>query len=87
MNTVVFSALFIVIVASTAKAIGIKMNDDLTDDLSDDSSSEEDQEQYDKDLPKGQKSASNKEVRNRIEELLEQKRLKALLDDADDWDF
>lgn len=86
-----FSSLFIVIVASTAKAIGIKMNDDLTDnlsdDLSDDSSQEEEQEQYDKDLPKGQKSASNKEVRNRIEELLEQKRLKALLDDADDWDF
>ena len=49
-----FIALFIVIVASTAKAIGIKMNDDLTDDLSDDSSQEEDQEQYDKDLPKGQ---------------------------------
>ena len=67
------------------------MNDDLTDnlsdDLSDDSSQDEEQEQYDKDLPKGQKSASNKEVRNRIEELLEQKRLKSLLADADDWDF
>ncbi|MEH6595835.1 MAG: hypothetical protein V7736_09845 [Colwellia polaris] len=67
------------------------MNDDLTDDLSDDltddSSSEAEQEQYDKDLPKDQKPTSNKEVRNRIEELLEKKRLKALLDDADDWDF
>jgi hypothetical protein len=63
------------------------LTDDLSDDLTDDSSSEEDQEQYDKDLPKGQKPTSNKEVRNRIEELLEKKRLKALLDDADDWDF
>ena len=49
----VFSALFIVIVANTAKAIGIKMNDDLTDDLSDDlsddSAQEVEQDQYDKD--------------------------------------
>tara|TARA_R110000787_G_scaffold7876_3_gene26237 strand:+ start:994 stop:1173 length:180 start_codon:yes stop_codon:yes gene_type:complete len=42
---------------------------------------------YDQDLPKGDKANHNSEVRRRIDDLLEQKRLKALLDDADDWDF
>jgi len=58
------------------------MNDDLTDDTT----PEVEQESYDKDLPKGDKATHNSEVRKRIDELLEQKRLKALLDDADDWD-
>lgn len=44
-------------------------------------------ENYDKDLPKGDKASHNSAVRRRIDDLLEQKRLKALLDDADDWDF
>jgi hypothetical protein len=59
------------------------MNDDLTDDTT----PEVEQESYDKDLPKGDKAAHNSEVRKRIDELLEKKRLKALLDDSDDWDF
>jgi len=59
------------------------MNDDLTDDFA----PEVEQESFDDDLPKGNKAAHNSEVRKRIDELLEKKRLKALLDDADDWDF
>lgn len=59
------------------------MNDDLTDDTT----PEVEQESYDKDLAKGDKATHNSEVRKRIDDLLEQKRLKALLDDADDWDF
>jgi hypothetical protein len=59
------------------------MNDNLTDDTSPDI----EQESYDKDLPKDKKAAHNSEVRKRIDDLLEQKRLKALLDDPDDWDI
>ncbi|ASP46825.1 PA3496 family putative envelope integrity protein [Cognaticolwellia beringensis] len=59
------------------------MNDDLTDD----STPDVEQDSYDKDLPKGNKTSHNVDVRKRIDDLLEKKRLKALLDDADDWDF
>lgn len=59
------------------------MNDDLTDDPI----SDVEQESYDKDLSKSEQAAHNNEVRKRIENLLEQKRLKYLLDDADDWDI
>jgi hypothetical protein len=40
---------------------------------------------YDSDLPKGKEGAHNSEVRKRIDDLLEKKRLKELLDDSDDW--
>ncbi|KXJ49170.1 MAG: hypothetical protein AXW17_11465 [Colwellia sp. Phe_37] len=59
------------------------MNDDLTDDLP----PAADQESYDEDLPKGEKATHNSEVRKRIDDLLERKRLKELLDDSDDWDI
>lgn len=59
------------------------MNDDLTDNAS----PRREQESYDKDLPKGDKASHNSDIRKRIDDLLEKKRLKALLDDADDWDF
>ena len=59
------------------------MNDDLTDDTT----PEVEQKNYDKDLPKGEKAAHSSDVRKRIDDLMEQKRLKALLDDPDDWDF
>lgn len=59
------------------------MNDDLTNDTT----PEVEVKTYDKDLPKGEKASHNSEVRKRIDDLLEQKRLKALLDDPDDWDF
>lgn len=59
------------------------MNDDLTDN----SSPRREPESYDKDLPKGDKASHNSDIRKRIDDLLEKKRLKALLDDADDWDF
>ena len=59
------------------------MNDDLTDEMS----SAADQESYDKDLPKGEKATHNSDVRRRIDDLLERKRLKELLDDSDDWDI
>lgn len=40
---------------------------------------------YDKDLPKGQKAKNNSTVRQRIDDLMEKKRLKELLDDEEDW--
>lgn len=48
---------------------------------------EVEQETFDKDLPKGHQAAHKCEVRKRIEDLLERKRLKELLDDSDDWDI
>lgn len=59
------------------------MNNDLTSNMTPTVAPDH----YDKDLPKGGKTTHNTEVRKRIEELLERKRLKALLDDADDWDI
>jgi len=40
---------------------------------------------YDKDLAKGEQAYKNTEIHHRIDELLEKKRLKELLDDTDDW--
>ena len=40
---------------------------------------------YDKDMPNGEQALHNSEVRKRIDDLKEQKRLKELLDDTDDW--
>jgi hypothetical protein len=59
------------------------MNDDLTDDPI----PEVEQESYDTDSSKSEQACHKNEVRKRIENLLEQKRLKYLLDDADDWDI
>lgn len=59
------------------------MNDDLTDD----STADVEQDGYEKDLPKGEKASHNSDVRKRIDDLLERKRLKAMLDDAEDWDI
>jgi hypothetical protein len=40
---------------------------------------------YDKDLAKGEQANKNTKIHQRIDELLEKKRLKDLLDDTDDW--
>jgi len=42
---------------------------------------------YEQDLASGEQAAKNTKVRKRIDELLEKKRLKELLDDSDDWDI
>lgn len=59
------------------------MNDELTNDIT----PSVDPKNYDDDLPKGEKATHNSEVRKRIDDLLEKKRLKELLDDSDDWDI
>jgi hypothetical protein len=59
------------------------MNNNFTDNMT----PPVEQKSYDKDLPKGKQAAHNTEVRKRIDDLLEQKRLKELLDDSDDWDI
>lgn len=59
------------------------MNQNLADDMN----SPIESNNYDDDLPKGEQAQHNSEVRKRIDELLEQKRLKELLDDADDWEL
>ncbi|MGB1261414.1 MAG: PA3496 family putative envelope integrity protein [Cognaticolwellia sp.] len=60
------------------------MNDDLTNSIV---PIDADEESYDQDMPTGAKATHSSEVRKRIDDLLERKRLKALLDDADDWDI
>jgi hypothetical protein len=42
---------------------------------------------YDNDLATGDKAEKNSKVRKRIDDLMEKKRLKELLDDSDDWDI
>jgi hypothetical protein len=59
----------------------------MCDDFTDDARLDFEQDRYDKDLPKGKQAAHNSEVRKRIDDLLAQKRLKALLDDIDNWDL
>ena len=61
------------------------MNDDLENTTS--VEPEVEQDDFDKDLPKDNQASHKCEVRKRIEELLERKRLKELLDDSDDWDI
>lgn len=46
-----------------------------------------DDSDYDNDLAKGDKAERNSKVRQRIEDMLEKKRLKELLDDPNDWDL
>lgn len=41
---------------------------------------------FEKDLSSGEEAIKNAKVRKRIDELLEKKRLKEMLDESDDWD-
>ncbi|REL34475.1 hypothetical protein DXX92_03415 [Thalassotalea euphylliae] len=41
---------------------------------------------YEKDLASNEQSIKESKVRKRIDELLEEKRLKQLLDNSDDWE-
>ena len=59
------------------------MSDDFID--IDDSDPISDEEKAD--WTDAEHAAHDKEVRKRIDELLEKKRLKELLDDEDDWDI
>ncbi len=59
------------------------MSDDFISIDDDDPMLEDDQENWTKE----EKAKYNKEVRKRIDELLEKKRLKELLGDDDDWDI
>jgi hypothetical protein len=43
-------------------------------------------ENYDKDLAGGKKAEDNSKVRKRIDDLLEKKRLRDVLDDSEDWE-
>jgi hypothetical protein len=55
--------------------------------MSDEYSSNDESDNYDKDLAIGKKAQANTEVRKRIDDLLEKKRLREALDDSDDWDI
>lgn len=57
----------------------------MTDNLENEFTSTDPIESYDGDLPKGDDADKNSQVRKRIDDLLERKRLKELLDDTDDW--
>jgi len=62
---------------------------DVDDDLDDDGIDDIDPDLEDEKDPmtNSERAAHHKEVRKRIDELLEKKRLKAMLDDEDDWDI
>lgn len=45
------------------------------------------QPDYEKDLATGEDAIKTAKVRKRIDELMEKRRLKELLDDTDDWDI
>ncbi|SEK64712.1 hypothetical protein SAMN05216262_10214 [Colwellia chukchiensis] len=59
----------------------------MTDELIDETPPEDEPDGFEQDLPKSEKAAHTCEVRKRIDELLERKRLKALLDDSEDWEL
>jgi hypothetical protein len=61
----------------------------MSDDINsvEDISNNDDSTSYDEDLAKGDKAERNSQVRQRIEDMLERKRLKELLDDSDDWEL
>lgn len=42
---------------------------------------------YEKDLPKGEQAKKNAQLHKRLDDLMEEKRLKELLDGTDDWDL
>ncbi len=53
----------------------------------DNSDNDNDPSNYDKDLATGDKAKFNAKIHRRIDEIMEEKRLKSLLDDMDDWSF
>jgi hypothetical protein len=55
--------------------------------MSDDIDNIDDDNVYDDDLAKGDKAKLNTQVRQRIEDMIEKKRLKELLDGSDDWEL
>ena len=59
------------------------MTNDFTDDINLDPVGEP--PNYEKDLATGTKAKKNSSIHKRIDELLEKKRLKELLDDENDW--
>ena len=63
------------------------MNEELTNDVLSFSDTDSVSDIINNDLVNEEKSVVNTDVRKRIDDLLEQKRLKELLDDVDDWDF
>ncbi len=42
---------------------------------------------YEKDLPNEEQAIKNAKLHKRLDDLLEEKRLKEMLDDTDDWDI
>ena len=56
------------------------MCDEIISDVSD-------EKDYDDFLAKGDKAERNSKIRQRIEDALERKRLKELLDDNNDWEL
>jgi hypothetical protein len=55
--------------------------------MSDEFSTNNDSENYDKDLATGKKADRNTKVRQRIDDLLEKKRLREAIDDSEDWEI
>jgi hypothetical protein len=55
--------------------------------MSDEYKTDDGEEKYDKDLASGTKAEKNTQVRKRIDDLLEKKRLREVLDDCDDWEI
>lgn len=55
--------------------------------MSDEFSINNDSENYDKDLATGKKADKNTKVRQRIDDLLEKKRLREAIDDSEDWEI
>lgn len=42
---------------------------------------------YEKDLPKGEQAKKNAKLHKRLDDIMEEKRLKEMLDGTDDWDI
>ncbi len=63
------------------------MRQEMGDDSIDDFTTSDDSLDYEKDLANGERASKNSQLHKRLDDLLEQKRLKALLDDTDDWDI
>lgn len=55
--------------------------------MSDEYKTDDGEEKYDKDLASGTKAEKNTQVRKRIDDLLEKKRLREALDNCDDWEI
>ena len=57
----------------------------MSNSFTDDADTSNEPPDYDKDLATGAQAKNNSKIHKRIDELLEEKRLKELLDDSDDW--